>query len=165
MTEIKLQNKELTLAIRNYSMKYFKDKVGSHSNRNYKEERPPFPLLDIYYDLVCELQYSLETKIHRLCFEIVSDLGDIVKSGHVENLKQLEEILKRYFIDDSFVHILKDKKFINYSIQLKVILKQVIDNSYTIMALLYLTNSYIIKLFESDLCGIIPSVLSNSKQG
>jgi hypothetical protein len=108
----KLQSRELSIAIRNYNSMYFEDKLNQHSNRNYKEDRPPFPLLKIYYDIVCELQYLLETKMHKLCFDIVSGLGDIIKSEHVENLKQLEEILERYFIDDSFAHILKDKKFI-----------------------------------------------------
>lgn len=115
----KLQKKELSEAISHYNNRYFRDKLDLPFKRDYNEERPPFPLLDMYYDIVLELQYILETKINHLYFEIVSELGAIAKSEQIGNLKQLDECLSHHFIDYSLAHMVKDKKFFRFANPIK----------------------------------------------
>ncbi len=64
-------NKELARAVDKYDKEHFSPDAIRHYkitesimpyNRNYLEERPPFPLLDIFYDLVWRLSIRLEEK-------------------------------------------------------------------------------------------------------
>jgi hypothetical protein len=82
------------------------------SNRNYREEKPPFPLLDIYYDIVWALEIDLEIKIKLLTFNLVSQLGEIINAEHIESKEQLEEEILELGRDYSLRHLLSDKKFI-----------------------------------------------------
>jgi hypothetical protein len=64
-------NKELARAVDKYDKEHFSPGAIRHYkitesimpySRNYLEERPPFPLLDIFYDLVWRLSIRLEEK-------------------------------------------------------------------------------------------------------
>jgi hypothetical protein len=91
---------------------YEGDKSIQPYNRNYLEERPPFPLLDIFYDVVWELRSRLEQKRKLLVFDIVSILGDMVIGSKIENQDQLEELLRRVGTrDGSLLHMVGDKLF------------------------------------------------------
>jgi hypothetical protein len=107
-------NNGLSEAIDRYNGRYFQRRSYLPSDINYKAERPPFPLLELYDNIVYQLQDLLENKANQLCFEIVSEIGYFIKSEHIENRKQLEKFLEKNFIDYSLSHILKDKKFIQH---------------------------------------------------
>jgi hypothetical protein len=66
-----------------------------HSNnpfiRDFSKDRPPFPLLYIYYDIVVTLGIRLEEKIRLLAFSLVSQLGDLINSYKIQNKEDLEE--------------------------------------------------------------------------
>jgi hypothetical protein len=116
-------NKELASVVDKYDKEHFSPyaireyeryKSIKPYNRNYLEERPPFPLLDIYYDLVWNLSIRLEEKIKLLAFNIVSILGEMIINSKIENqdkLDKLEDSLEEGR-DYSLRHILKDKRFI-----------------------------------------------------
>lgn len=72
----------------------------------------PFPLLDIYYDIVWALEVELEIKIKLLTFNLVSQLGEIIKAEHIESKEQLEEEILELGRDYSLGHLLRDNKFI-----------------------------------------------------
>jgi hypothetical protein len=95
-----------------YNERYFERRLYLPSNRNYREEKPPFPLLDIYYNIVWELEIELEIKIKLLTFNLVSQLGEIINTEHIENKEQLEEEILEWGRDYSLRHLLKDNKFI-----------------------------------------------------
>ena len=94
-------------AIRDYE----RSKSIKPYNRNYLEERPPFPLLDIYYDVVWDLSISLEQKTKLLAFNIVSTLGEIITNSKIDSQEALEELFEKGR-DYSLRGILKDKRFI-----------------------------------------------------
>jgi hypothetical protein len=112
--------KELASAIDKYDEKHFssyaiRDYERTQSvmpyNRNYLEERPPFPLLIIFHDLVWILSIRLEQKTNFLAFNIVSQLGEMIINSKIESQDQLEELFQ-WGRDYSLRHMLKDKKFI-----------------------------------------------------
>ena len=79
------------------------------SSVNCLEEKPPFPLLDIYFKVVSDLSIRLEEKTRSLAFSLVSELGQGVNSlGKGED----EELLWSYNRDLSLIHVFKDKRFI-----------------------------------------------------
>jgi hypothetical protein len=107
----------LVAAVEQYKNRYFHEKkylpyYYQDSPRNYAIERPPFPLLDIYYDIVWRLEIDLEIKIKLLTFNLVSQLGELIIEKHIENKIKLEENLLERGRDYSLRHTLKDKKFI-----------------------------------------------------
>jgi hypothetical protein len=113
-------NKELANTVDKYDKEHFspyaiRDYERSKSikpyNRNYLEERPPFPLLDIFYDVVWYLSIRLEQKTKLLAFNLVSQLGEIIINSKIESQDKLEELFE-WGRDYSLRHILKDKRFI-----------------------------------------------------
>jgi hypothetical protein len=96
-------NKELANTVDKYDEKHFSpDAIRDYEktqsvmpyNRNYLEERPPFPLLDIYYDLVWSLSIRLEEKTKLLAFNIVSQLGEMITNSKIESQDKLEDFLE-----------------------------------------------------------------------
>jgi len=79
--------------------------------RDYAVERPPFPLLDIYYNIVYELRMKLEARIKSLANDLVAHLGEIVNSEKIETKEQFEHEILEYGRDYSLRYILADKKF------------------------------------------------------
>ena len=113
-------DKQLADAVDRYDKEYFSPegiryyKRYKHVRpqiRNYVEERPPFPMLDIFHNIVWDLSVRLEDKTKLLAFHIVSILGDIVNSFKIKNQDELEELFERGR-DYSLRGILKDKRFI-----------------------------------------------------
>ena len=113
-------NKELASVVDRYDKEHFSPyAIRSYErtqsvmpyNRNYLEERPAFPLLDIYYDLVWMLSIRLEEKTKLLAFNIVSQLGEMIINSKIESQDKLEDFLE-LGRDYSLRHILKDKRFI-----------------------------------------------------
>jgi hypothetical protein len=113
-------DKQLANAVDNYDKEYFSDEGMRYYKRykrvrpqirNYVEERPPFPLLDIFHDIVWDLSVRLEDKTKLLAFHIVSILGDIINSFKIKNQDELEKIFESAR-DYSLPHLLKDKRFI-----------------------------------------------------
>jgi hypothetical protein len=116
----KFNDKQLADALDNYDKKYFSPegirdykiyKSFRPQIRNYMEERPPFPLLDIFHDIVWDLSERLKDKTKLLAFHIVSILGEIVNSKKIKNQDELEELFESAR-DYSLPHLLKDKRFI-----------------------------------------------------
>ena len=112
-------NKELVSAVDKYNEKHFSPDAIRHYkkyksvkpyNRNYLDERPPFPLLDIYYDIICDLRIRLEQKRKLLAFNIVSTLGDTVITFKIESQDRLKKFLEGGR-DYSLRHIMKDRRF------------------------------------------------------
>jgi hypothetical protein len=112
--------KELTSAVDGYNKEHFspdaiRDYERSQSimpyNRNYLEERPPFPLLNIFYDLAWMLSIRLEQKTKLLAFNLVSQLGEMITNSKIESQDRLEDFLEKGR-DYSLRHVLKDKRFI-----------------------------------------------------
>jgi hypothetical protein len=89
---------------------YGRSKSFKPYNRNYLQERPPFPLLDIYHDVVWMLNTRLKEKTKLLAFNIASQLGEMITNSRIENQNQLEDFLKKD-TNYSLRHILKDKQF------------------------------------------------------
>jgi hypothetical protein len=93
------EDKELARAVDLYNREYFqphtKKYYEMHSNnpfiRDFSKDRPPFPLLYIYYDIVVTLGIRLEEKIRLLAFSLVSQLGDLINSYKIQNKEDLEE--------------------------------------------------------------------------
>jgi hypothetical protein len=113
-------NKQLANAVDEYDNEHFssyairdyeRHKSVQPYNRNYLEERPPFPLLDIYYDIVWMLSIRLEEKTKLLVFNIVSQLGEMITNSKIESQDKLEDFLE-LGTDYSLRGILKDKRFI-----------------------------------------------------
>lgn len=106
-----------------FSAGYFTKRESLHSFpthiRNYAKERPPFPLLEIYYDIVWKLAWTLEIKIKSLVYDLVSQLGEIVNSERVKTREELEEEILEGNRDYSIRHILRDKKFFDIVIAIK----------------------------------------------
>jgi hypothetical protein len=90
---------------------YGRSKSFKPYNRNYLQERPPFPLLDIYHDVVWMLNTRLKEKTKLLTFNIASQLGEMITNSRIENQNQLEDLLKKD-TNYSLAHLLIDKKFI-----------------------------------------------------
>jgi hypothetical protein len=112
--------KELSSAVHRYydrhcSINAIQDYERSKSfkpyNRNYLQERPPFPLLDLYYDVVWKLSIRLKEKTKLLAFNLVSRLGDMVIASKIEDQDSLEYVLRRGR-DYSLRQILKDNRLI-----------------------------------------------------
>lgn len=113
-------NKQLANAVDRYNKWYFSHeairdyKEYKHLRpqiRNYVEERPPFPMLDLFHNIVWDLSERLEDKTRLLAFHIVSILGNIVNSHRIKNQDELEELFESAR-DYSLPHLLKDKRFI-----------------------------------------------------
>jgi hypothetical protein len=113
-------DKELADAIDKYEKKYFSSEHIRYFKaykrvrpqiRNYVEERPPFPMLDIFHDIVWDLGVRLEDKTKLLAFHIVSVLGDLINSNKIKNQDELEELYEKGG-DYSLRGVLKDKRFI-----------------------------------------------------
>ena len=112
--------KQVTDAVDRYNKWYFSPEgIGYYKRykrvrpqiRNYVEERPPFPMLDIFHDIVWDLVVRLEDKTKLLAFHIVTIVGDIVNSYKIKNQDELEEVFETG-TDYSLRGILKDKRFI-----------------------------------------------------
>jgi hypothetical protein len=96
--------KELSSAVHRYydrhcSINAIQDYERSKSfkpyNRNYLQERPPFPLLDLYYDVVWKLNIRLKEKTKLLAFNVASRLGEMITKSRIENQDQLEDFLNK----------------------------------------------------------------------
>jgi DNA-binding MarR family transcriptional regulator len=112
------EHRTLVAGVKEYKNTYFHEKKNlpyyyQDSPINYAFEKPPFPLLDIYYKIVWRLEIELEIKIKLLTFNLISQLGEMITEKHIENKEQLEEDLLDRGRDDSLRHTLKDKKFID----------------------------------------------------
>jgi hypothetical protein len=74
LDEIKEYDKRLMAKIDNNAEPYTEELSRAvyryYNRRNYLQERPPFPLLDIYYDVVGMLNKRLEEKTKLLAFNI-----------------------------------------------------------------------------------------------
>jgi len=79
--------------------------------RDYVVEKPPFPLLDIYYNLVYELRMKLETRVKSLLNDSDTFLGEIVNSAKIKTREKLEDEILEHGRDYSIHYILADKKF------------------------------------------------------
>jgi hypothetical protein len=113
-------DRQLANAIDKYDKKYFSSKYIEYFKgykrvrpqiRNYVEERPPFPMLDIFHDIVWDLGVRLDDKTKLLAFHIVSILGDLINSKKIKNQDELEDLFESGR-DYSLRGILKDKRFI-----------------------------------------------------
>jgi hypothetical protein len=106
------KDKELIEAVDRYnqrSSRGFYKRIAS--NLNYSE-MPPFPLLDIYFNLVWCLSIRLEEKTRLLAFTLVTELGEIADSLDREEEFQMNR-------DKSVDYMLKDKRFIKLVSTLK----------------------------------------------
>ena len=101
-------------------MKYYEMRSDNPFNKAVSEESPPFPLLEIYYDIVVHLSTLLKEKIKLLAFKLVSQLGYIISDYKIKDKKDLEEELLEEGRDYSLKHILKDKKIIDLINDIKV---------------------------------------------
>ena len=113
-------DKQLANAVDNYDKEYFSPEGVRYYTRykrfrpqirNYVEERPPFPLLDIFHDIVWDLSERLEDKTKLLAFHIVSILGDMVNIIKIKNQDELEKLFESAR-DYSLPHLLGVKRFI-----------------------------------------------------
>ncbi|MGB6531313.1 MAG: hypothetical protein WBF33_24665 [Candidatus Nitrosopolaris sp.] len=89
------RKKVLAQAVDSYNQDYFRHPFRSYiyrlhmyadhlpKTRNYAVEKPPFPLLDIYYNIVYELRTELETRVKSLTNDLVTHLGEIVNSEKI----------------------------------------------------------------------------------
>ncbi|MGH9965345.1 MAG: hypothetical protein ACRD5E_11040 [Nitrososphaeraceae archaeon] len=122
------ENKELARTVDFYNREYFqfhtKKYYEMHSNnpfiRDFGKDRPPFPLLYIYYDIVVLLGNRLEEKTRLLAFSLVSQLGDLINSYKIQNKEDLEENILEERRDYSLRYMLKDKKIIDLIKDIKV---------------------------------------------
>jgi hypothetical protein len=122
------RKKVLAQAVYSYNYDYFKApnrwshlaRIGMYADqipniRNcigvYAEEKPPFPLLDIYYNIVYGLRMELETRTKSLAINLLTHLGEIVNSEKIETKEQLEDEILESGRDYSLRHILADRKF------------------------------------------------------
>jgi hypothetical protein len=112
-------NKELASEVDWYNRKYFSDRairgyeeyrLTEPYSRISLEERPPFPLLDIYQNIEVELAVRLNQKTELLAFNIVSILGTIITNSKIKTQDELEDYLERR-VGYLLSHILKDKRF------------------------------------------------------
>ena len=114
LDEIKEYDKRLMAKIDNNAEPYTEELSRAvhryYICRNYLQERPPFPLLDIYY-VVWMLNTRLKEKTKLLAFNIASKLGEMITNSRIENQNQLEDFLEKD-TNYSLRHILKDKQFI-----------------------------------------------------
>ena len=88
--------------------------------RDFSEDRPPFPLLEIYYGVVVHLSIMLEEKTKLLAFSLVSQLGDLINYYKIQNKQELEENLLEEGRDYSIKYVLKDKNIIDWIKSIKV---------------------------------------------
>jgi hypothetical protein len=111
--------RELTNEVDWYNRKYFSAqairgyeeyKLTEPYSRISLEERPPFPLLDIFQNIGVRLVVGLNQKTELLAFNIVSILGNIITNSKIKTQDELEDYLERR-VDYSLSHILKDKRF------------------------------------------------------
>lgn len=116
LDDSEIDNKELRERIDFSNTKYIlssPDVPSFHpSIRNYLEERPPFPLLDIYYDVVWLLDIRIEYMKVLLVFNIISQLAEKIINLKVESKDQLEKLLLEGSKGRPLRHLLKDKQFI-----------------------------------------------------
>ena len=91
-------DRQLANAIDKYDKKYFSSKYIEYFKgykrvrpqiRNYVEERPHVPMLDIFHDIVWDLGVRLDDKTKLLAFHIVSILGDLINSKKIKNQDEL----------------------------------------------------------------------------
>ena len=88
--------------------------------RDFSEDRPPFPLLEIYYGVIVHLSIMLEEKTKLLAFSLASQLGDLINYYKIQNKQELEENLLEEGRDYSIKHVLKDKNIIDLIRSIKV---------------------------------------------
>jgi hypothetical protein len=121
-------NKLLVHAVHNYDLTHFSpDGIRIYKRyksvrpqlRNYLEEKPPFPLLEIFYFTVQNLTEILEDKKKLLVSNIVSILGNIVTSFKVKNQDELEKLSESSENYALLPHLLRDKRFIEIARALK----------------------------------------------
>jgi len=117
------RKKVLAEAVDSYNEDYFRHPFRSYltriamyaeqvpKKRDYAVEKPPFPLLDIYYNIVYELRLKLETRMKSLANDLVTHLGEMVNSEKIETKEQFEHEILEYGRDYSLRYILADKKF------------------------------------------------------
>jgi hypothetical protein len=87
--------------------------------KDFREERPPFPLLEIYYNIVVKLSFALEEKMESLAFSLVSYTGKIIDREKIQSKQQLEEDILECNRDYSLKYMLKDKKIIEQIREIK----------------------------------------------
>ena len=88
-----------------YLQPHTKKYYEAHSDnpiRDFGEDKPPFPLGELYFDIVVSLSLALEEKIRSLAFTLVLELGDIINYEKVQNREELEEM-----VEGSISHLLK----------------------------------------------------------
>ena len=98
------RKKVLAQAVANYNQVYFGDRSflsWRHmyadllpQTRDYAAEKPPFPLLDIYYNIVYELSMKLETRVKSLVNDLVTFLGYTVTSERIMTKEKLDRDIR-----------------------------------------------------------------------
>jgi hypothetical protein len=112
LLEMRDSNK-LMVVIDTHNSPYLLEGLPVNRNRNSTYVDPPFPLLDLYFSLVSELETALDSKAKALAFGLVSQLGEIVTNQKpIETQEKLEEGLLESGRDYSLYNLLNDKKFI-----------------------------------------------------
>ena len=92
---------------------YFYKNTRPPKKSKYNFEESPLPLLDIHFNIVVQLEITLEIKAKTLAFNLVSQLGGIVTSGElIKSKEELEEGVLESGRDYSLYNILNDKRFI-----------------------------------------------------
>jgi hypothetical protein len=107
------KDNELIEAVHRYNQRSFGGfykRIASYLNYS---ESPPFPLLDIYFNLVWCLSIRLDEKTRLLAFSLVTELGEII----ADSLDREEEFQMNR--DKSVDYMLKDKRFIELVSTLK----------------------------------------------
>ena len=92
-----------------HTMRFFRT---IHLSKIFEEERPPFPFLKIYYNIVVRLNIALEEEIESLAFSLVSHMGRIIRRKKIKTKQQLEEDILVGNRDHSLNYMLKDKNII-----------------------------------------------------
>jgi hypothetical protein len=88
---------------------------------------PPFPMVEIYMDIVVNLEHYLEEKAKLFAFNLITELGQRVPSyPEYEVLAGQEKLLAGLERDMSIDYIRKDKQFIEFVRSIK----QVFDAGY-----------------------------------
>ena len=87
--------------------------------KDFREERPPFPFLKIYYNIVVRLNIALEEEIESLAFSLVSHMGRIIRRKKIKTKQQLEEDILVGNRDHSLNYMLKDKNIIELIREIK----------------------------------------------
>ena len=104
---------KLMSAIKRHNSPYLLKWLPVNRNRESGYEDPPYPLLDMYFSIVSELETTLDIKAKALAFSLVSQLGEIITNQKpIETQEELEEGLLESGRDYSLYNVLNDKKII-----------------------------------------------------